>query len=244
MMFHPSRFPFKFPLNYVASLIVPVALPLLLSYMAIQTTFHRRASVDRIAQERKVWAKIYGATSRSRSGAATPASGVEDEQREDEGTLLDPIMVLNEFDEEQLERNRIAQMLFGVGLALEEGEWDESTAATPAPTPTSSHHVSHDPATGFSTRQVSWANNPEESTETRAERLAAVRTAETPLTEAQQRMVRSLNAVSGLKKRIAYFGDRATVFNAHSVIIVRRPHIKANQLGTDVVHHLASAFLV
>lgn len=241
-MLHPSRFPFKFPLNYVASLVAPIALPLLLSYMAIQTTSYRRASVDRIAQERKVWAKVYGATFRSKSGVVTPAPGIEDGQREGEGTAADPIEVLDEFDEEQLERNRIAQMLFGVGLALEEGEWDESTA--PTPTPTSSNYLSHDPATGFSTRQVDWLNNSEESTEAQMERLAATRTTEAPLTETQQRMVKSLNAVSGLKKRIAFFGDRATVFNAHSVIIVRRPHIKANQLGTDVVRHFASTFLV
>lgn len=227
MVFRPSRFPYQFPLNYLASFLAPVAFPLLLAYMIFQTTSYVRASVERITHERRAWAVTYAG-----SGSVSPRGAL--------GTN-DALQRLDEVDMEQLERNRIAQILFGVSMELEDGSEcpkpDESFAGSSAAIDATSQPTNQadrdDNVPIFSTRQVDWKGPvPPSAMHTQHKAVA-------PLTEVQQRMVRNLQLLPGLCRRAAYFEG---TFNAHSVIIVRRPHLAANQLGIDVVRHMAASF--
>lgn len=234
--------------------------------------------MNRIAHERKAWA----ATNRFKGGHSSPpstdahsaSSPQESRGLCSEEIPADPLEALDHFDEEQLERSRIAQMLVGVGSALEKG-WNERdlsamkedvvsagdvTAAAGINSAITPHHEhSADTYAKFSTCRLDWPGMSQESSagDDRAGeppghtspsssnlrgKTSPVLPNVPPLSDAQQRMAKHLNAVPGLQKRIAYFGS--AVFNTHSVIIVRRPQVHVNQLGVDVVRHLAGTFQV
>ncbi|SPO27661.1 uncharacterized protein UTRI_04302_B [Ustilago trichophora] len=251
---NPQRFPFRFPLNYVGWVCLPVLLPVMLGLVLHKLRSDSRVSNGRVEVLERLWAVENGhlpdegesaaddvAEMNGNASGSGKAKGKGKANRLDKATRGD------------LESKRISGLLASVEAEVEEtirevGE--DYVAEEPSSSSSSSSNItsgtdptaskSSDLNTDDSSRYVIKPNTPTHASS--PPNAYHVSPSQHPLTLTQLRIASNLNNPSLLpqvKKHLAHFED---VLNAHAVIIVRTTSMETHRKGIPLIKAFVQRF--
>ncbi|TKY84528.1 hypothetical protein EX895_006430 [Sporisorium graminicola] len=252
-MLNPQRFPFRFPLNYVALVCLPVLLPVMVGLVLHKLRSDSKVSNRRVEEFERVWAEENGlllpavaAVDAGGNGAGgEDADSLASSKRLKQGLRKNDakskVTTVDKATRSEWERKRISNLLAAVEAEAEEAlrEVGEDYVATSAPfSPSSlSTNDDNDDDTGRYTLKP--------NTPTRClcdpSSLPIARD-EYPLLDIQHRIVANLNnraLLPQVQKHLAHFDD---VLNAHAVIIVRTVTMEMHKKGIPLIKAFVQRF--
>lgn len=231
-MLNPQRFPFRFPLNYVAWVCLPVLMPVMIGLVLHKLRSDSRVSNRRVEEYERLWAV--------ENGHLPGDEMVDDEsvstnggKRGRKGDIKSKPIKLDKTTRGELERKRISNFLATVEAEAEEtlrevGE--DFVRISPSPSSTLPSTPSED------TYKI------HENTPTTTPSTFPIAKDEHPLTPTQQRILANLNnptLLPHVKKHLAHFPQ---VLNSHAVIIVRTASMDAHKKGMPLISAFVSRF--
>lgn len=233
---NPQRFPFRFPLNYIAWVCLPVLLPVMLGLVLHKLRSDSRVSKRRVQELEQLWAEQNG---------HLPSDGDADADGNGKGKDKRKKVKLDTATRGRLERVRVAGLLAEVEAEVEEtlrevGEDNVAQHPTTTTSPSPSSSSSSSSASGEESRYVVKPNTP--TLALSPPEAYHIPTDEIPLTETQLRIARNLNnktLLPQIAKHLAHFDD---VLNAHAVIIVRTTTIETHKRGIPLIKAFAARF--
>lgn len=243
---NPQRFPFKFPLNYVAWVCLPVLLPVMLGLVLHKLRSESRVSNGRVEVLERLWAVEKGHLP---DEDVTKANG--NANGNGKGKPKSKANRLDKATRGDLESKRISGLLASVEAEVEETirEVGEDYVAE-QPSSSSSSNVSDgtdstasnssDLNTDDSSRYVIKPNTP--TLTSSPPNAYHIPPSQHPLTVTQLRIASNLNNPSLLpqvKKHLAHFQD---VLNAHAVIIVRTTSMETHRKGIPLIKAFVERF--
>ena len=216
-LLNPQRFPFRFPLNYLALVCLPALLPVMLGLVLHKLRSDSKVSNRRVDEYERTWAVEHGflaADELHKSRKSDARSKKVDRQTRDDW-----------------QRKRVRGFLAKVEADAEEAlrevgeDYVGSTTSTTS-TASSTDKYTVKPNTPTAKLSSTFAISPTEH----------------PLTHTQRRIVTNLNnphLLPQVNKHFAHFGD---VLNSHAVIIVRTLSIEMHKKGVALISALVERF--
>lgn len=213
---NPQRFPFRFPLNYVAWVFLPVLLPVMMGLVVHKLRSDSKVSNTRVGVLSRRWAEENG-----HLPSSTPIDG---KQKMDIDLLAG------------LEKKRISSLLTNIESEAEETlrEVGEDFVST---NPASPYQTSQTPST-----EGEGKYDPKPNTPTLTPSTLPTIPNPNPLSETQLKIASYLNDKSLLpqvKKHLVHFDD---VLNAHAVIIVRTVGMEVHKKGITFIKGFVARF--
>ncbi len=238
----PSRYPFRFPLNYLAVISIPVVLPLFIGVFLVRSAGQTRASARRIREEEIKWLKEQEEAEEEEeqtqngtasSSSSSSAANVKVQRRTGTGERLNGSSAPSRI------QRMLAMASDVVQDVAENNVRDDAEGGKHQ-----QHALAH--AHAHSTTPPTISDAPEASRNegkvlSREEGVAGQQYPGSKLpvlSERQRQMVANLNALPNVSKRFTYFD----VLNSHGVIICRTPAIKMLRQGRDIIQHFAETF--
>ncbi|PWN48741.1 DUF676-domain-containing protein [Violaceomyces palustris] len=249
-LLNPARFPFPFPLNYLAFVSLPILLPVLVTLVLHKFSTQSRLSDKRVAEFEKAWA-IEWAGKNGIDRSSIEALLAEDEQdvgRKGRGKRGKKADALDPEVRNKVERSRIAQLLKlaeeqAEQIVREAGEENVEQIVKGSGLSTDASHLNGNGLEDqHETKPAVTSANPGENPATLSLSDSYILDPEeTPLTPTQALMAKRLNSLPQLKKHLAHFEN---IINTHAVIVVRSTGIESHRRGMGVVKALAERFQV
>ena len=244
-LLNPQRFPLRFPLNYLAFVSLPVLLPGLLGLILLKLRSSTKKSDVRVAEYERLWAiehQHLQGESESESEGKSDKKNVEQSRIEQSriGRLRLRLLVRAEDEAEELVRQVGEENVQQTPHPHLEASGSGSGSAGGEGDGAHQHQHQHHDYTRHSGRNTATAALSAEARSEQAYEYHLVPN-ETPLSAAQMRIARRLNALPQLRKHLAHIPD---IVNTHAVIIVRSPKIEAHKRGAGVIQALAERFAV
>lgn len=226
---NPQRFPFKFPLNYVAWVCLPVLLPVMIGLVLHKLKSDSKGSNKRVAEFERLWGVENGHIPDDPPAAVTNGKAKTPKVKALDRETLDG-----------LERQRKSKLLAQVEAEVEEtfrevGEdhvestpHDNAASTTPLQEGEEDQRytIKSNTPTAFPTGFSTWP----------------IAKDEVPLTDTQLRIATKLNdkaVLPQVKKHLAHFDD---VLNAHAVIIVRTVGMEVHRKGVPLIKAFVQRF--
>ncbi|KAJ9479946.1 Lipid droplet phospholipase 1 [Pseudozyma hubeiensis] len=234
-MLNPQRFPFKFPLNYLALVALPVLLPVMLGLVVHKLRSDSKVSNRRVEEFERVWAMENGLLTREAEGREEEDDSLKKVNGKKISTKkMSKSLKLDKAVRGELERKRVSNFLSAV-----EAEAEETLREV------GEDYIQTTPNSSSSSPPIDNARyTPKPNTPTHFPTLDNFTPSkdEHPLLPTQLRIISNLNNSSLLphvKKHLVHFED---VLNSHAVIIVRTPTMDAHKKGIEFIQAFVARF--
>lgn len=240
-MLNPQRFPFRFPLNYVALVCLPVLLPVMVGLVLHKLKSDSKVSNKRVEEFERLWADENGLLSSHgvNGGEGEDVDSVASSKlklgRKKDAKSKGAVAKVDSATRSDWERKRVSNFLATVEAEAEEAlrEVGEDFVATNSTTPspsTTNEEGRYTLKPNTPTRCLSDTNS------------LPISPDEHPLLDIQHRIIANLNnrtLLPQVAKHLAHFDD---VLNAHAVIIVRTVTMDMHKKGIPLIKAFVQRF--
>ncbi|PWY98204.1 DUF676-domain-containing protein [Testicularia cyperi] len=261
---NPKRFPFRFPLNYLALLGLPVLLPTMIGLVLHRLSSQAKESNRRVSDFERLWAIENGHLDAEDLQSTSKCSPTKADLSNVEGDVEDATNAgstqrdakkpkskpLDKSTLERIERTRISRLLAMAEAEAEETfrevgednvgqepvEYEERLRST-------TFHAHDNDLTSKPSREAGGGYKTKSNTPTVGLSSSYhLDPNEVPLSETQLRIAAKLNNKSLLPQLSKHLTHFEGILNAHPVIINRSPSIEAHRRGIPVIQAFAERF--